>query len=80
MQGCCQAKELLSFLVVGGGPAGVEIAGALGEMKKYVLPKEYPDIDPEEVRITLVEGTGKLLGAMRGNRRNGLNNISAIRT
>lgn len=59
-------RELLSFLVVGGGPAGVEIAGALGEMKKYVLPKEYPDIDPEEVRITLVEGTGKLLGAMRG--------------
>ncbi len=59
-------RELLSFLVVGGGPAGVEIAGALGEMKKYVLPKEYPDIDPEEVRITLVEGTGKLLGEIVG--------------
>lgn len=58
-------RELLSFLVVGGGPAGVEIAGALGEMKKYVLPKEYPDLNPDEVRITLVEGTGKLLGAMR---------------
>lgn len=57
-------KELMSFLVVGGGPAGVEIAGALGEMKKYVLPKEYPGINPDEVRITLVEGTGKLLGAM----------------
>ena len=58
-------RELMSFLVVGGGPAGVEIAGALGEMKKYVIPKEYPDIKPEEVKITLVEGTGKLLGAMR---------------
>lgn len=57
-------KELLSFLVVGGGPAGVEIAGALGEMKKYVLPREYPEINPDEMRITLVEGTSKLLGAM----------------
>lgn len=58
-------RELLSFLVVGGGPAGVEIAGALGEMKKYVIPKEYPMLEPDELRITLVEGTGKLLGAMR---------------
>lgn len=58
-------RQLLSFLVVGGGPAGVEIAGALGEMKKYVIPKEYPDLNPDEVRITLIEGSGKLLGAMR---------------
>ena len=58
-------KELLSFLVVGGGPSGVEIAGALGEMKKYVIPKEYPELSPDDLRITLVEGTGKLLGAMR---------------
>lgn len=57
-------RELLSFLVVGGGPAGVEIAGAIGEMKKYVLPKEYPKIKPEDVTITLVEGTDRLLGAM----------------
>ena len=35
-------KQLLSFLVSGGGPAGVEIAGALGDMKRYVLPREYP--------------------------------------
>lgn len=58
-------KELLSFLVVGGGPSGVEMAGALGEMKKFILPKEYPELSPDDVRITLVEGTGKLLGAMR---------------
>ncbi|MDE6533903.1 MAG: NAD(P)/FAD-dependent oxidoreductase [Muribaculaceae bacterium] len=57
-------RELLSFLVVGGGPSGVEIAGALGEMKKYVIPKEYPELTPDDLRITLVEGTGKLLGAM----------------
>lgn len=58
-------RQLLSFLVVGGGPSGVEIAGALGEMKKFVLPKEYPELDPEDLRITLVEGTDRLLGAMR---------------
>lgn len=64
----CPDKErrhqLLSFLVVGGGPAGVEIAGALGEMKKYILAKEYPELAPDDVTITLVEGTSKLLGAM----------------
>lgn len=64
----CQDRErrrqLLSFLVVGGGPAGVEIAGALGEMKKYILAKEYPELEPDDVTITLVEGTGSLLGAM----------------
>ncbi len=58
-------RELLSFLVVGGGPSGVEMAGALGEMKKYIIPKEYPELSPDDVRITLVEGTGKLLGAMK---------------
>ncbi|MDE5886010.1 MAG: NAD(P)/FAD-dependent oxidoreductase [Muribaculaceae bacterium] len=57
-------KQLLSFLVVGGGPAGVEIAGSIGEMKKYVLPKEYPGLNADDLKITLVEGAGKLLGAM----------------
>ena len=64
----CQDKkrrrELLSFLVVGGGPSGVEIAGALGEMKKYIIPREYPELSPEDVNITLVEGSNRLLGAM----------------
>lgn len=57
-------KELLSFLVVGGGPSGVEIAGALGEMKKYIIPREYPELSPDDVNITLVEGSNRLLGAM----------------
>ena len=57
-------RQLLSFVVVGGGPAGVEIAGALGEMKKYVVPREYPEIDPKEVSLRLVEGSGSLLSAM----------------
>lgn len=57
-------RQLLSFLVVGGGPSGVEIAGALGEMKKFILSKEYPELEPDDVTITLVEGTDALLGAM----------------
>lgn len=56
-------RELLSFLVVGGGPAGVEIAGALGEMKRDILPREYPELSPDDVNITLVEGSQRLLGA-----------------
>ena len=62
-------RQLLSFLVVGGGPSGVEIAGALGEMKKYILKREYPELKPEDVTITLVEGTGSLLGAMHRKSR-----------
>lgn len=57
-------RELLSFLVVGGGPSGVEIAGALGEMKRDILPREYPELNPDDVRIVLVEGASSLLQAM----------------
>ena len=57
-------KRLLTFVVVGGGPTGVEIAGALGELKRYILKREYPTIDPEEMRVVLVEGNPRLLGAM----------------
>lgn len=62
-------KQLLSFLVIGGGPSGVEIAGALGEMKKYIIKQEYPELQPDDVTITLVEGTDSLLGAMRKKSR-----------
>lgn len=57
-------KELLSFVVVGGGPAGVEIAGALGEIKKYIIPREYPELKPSDMNITLLEGTDRLLHSM----------------
>lgn len=57
-------RQLLSFVVVGGGPTGVEIAGAFGEMKRYVLPREYPQIDQEDVSITILEGTDRLLRTM----------------
>ncbi|MDE6528726.1 MAG: FAD-dependent oxidoreductase, partial [Muribaculaceae bacterium] len=57
-------RRMLDFVVVGGGPTGVEIAGAIGEMKRYVLPREYPTIPQENLSITLIEGSDKLLGAM----------------
>lgn len=57
-------RLLLSFVVIGGGPTGVEVAGALGEMKRYIIQREYPDIEPDEVKITLLEGTDRLLRTM----------------
>lgn len=57
-------RELLNFVVVGGGPTGVEIAGAIGEMKKYILSREYPDIDVNDMTITIIEGTDRLLRTM----------------
>lgn len=56
--------RLLTFVVVGGGPAGVEIAGALGEMKRFVIKREYPSINPDEVKVILVESGASLLRSM----------------
>lgn len=64
MESAAERKRLLSFVVIGGGPAGVEVAGALGEMKRYILHRDYPTIDRDDVNITLLEGSDKLLGAM----------------
>ncbi|WP_416439525.1 NAD(P)/FAD-dependent oxidoreductase [Phnomibacter sp. MR] len=57
-------QRLLTIVVVGGGPTGVELSGAIAEMKSFVLPKDYPEIDFSKMRILLLEGTGKTLGAM----------------
>lgn len=59
-----ERQELLNIVIVGGGATGVEIAGALSEMKKYVLPYDYPDMDSSQLNIFLIEGTGRLLSAM----------------
>ncbi|NVK51363.1 MAG: NAD(P)/FAD-dependent oxidoreductase [Flavobacteriaceae bacterium] len=59
-----ERKALMNFIIVGGGPTGVELAGALAEMKKGILPKDYPDLDIREMQINLVQGSGKLLDAM----------------
>ncbi|HEY5969372.1 MAG TPA: FAD-dependent oxidoreductase [Chitinophagaceae bacterium] len=57
-------QRLMNIVVVGGGPTGVEISGALAEMKNYVLPKDYPELDFTKMNIFLLEGTQKTLGHM----------------
>jgi NADH:ubiquinone reductase (H+-translocating) len=57
-------QSYLNIVIVGGGPTGVEVSGALAEMKKYVLPKDYPEIDFSKMNIFLVEASPRLLGMM----------------
>lgn len=57
-------RTLLNVVVVGAGPTGVEVSGALAEMKKFILPKDYPEIDFSLMNIYLIEAGPKTLGAM----------------
>lgn len=59
-----ELQQLMNIVVVGGGPTGVEVAGALAEMKKFVLPKDYPELDFSKMNIYLLEGTDRTLAAM----------------
>jgi NADH dehydrogenase len=59
-----ERKALMNFIIVGGGPTGVELAGALAEMKKGILPKDYPDLDIREMQINLIQGSDRLIDAM----------------
>lgn len=57
-------KALMNFVIVGGGPTGVELAGALAEMKKGILPKDYPDLDIRQMKINLIQSSECLLKGM----------------
>lgn len=59
-----ERKALLNVVIVGGGPSGVEIAGAIAEMKRYVVPKDYPDLDVSQLSICLIDASPRLLVAM----------------
>ena len=59
-----ELQRLMNIIIVGGGPTGVELSGAIAEMKKYVLPKDYPELDFSKMNIYLLEATAKTLGAM----------------
>ncbi len=61
-----ERREWLTFVVVGGGPTGVEYAGALGELLRLVLGRDYPELTLEESKIVLVEGQDRLLGQFPG--------------
>ena len=59
-----ELQYILNFVIVGGGPTGVELAGALAEMKKNILPKDYPDKDFSKLTVYLLEGSPNVLNAM----------------
>jgi NADH dehydrogenase len=56
-------KELMTIVVIGGGPTGVELAGAFAELTRTVLTKDFDRIDPAKARVLLVEGSPRLLNA-----------------
>ena len=59
-----EVEEILNIAIVGGGPAGIELAGALAEMKRHVLPKDFPDLDTSKLSINLYQSSSKLLNSM----------------
>jgi NADH:ubiquinone reductase (H+-translocating) len=59
-----ERDSIRNFVIVGGGPTGVELAGAFAEMKRYILPRDYPRADFSSMKIIIVEGSTTTLGAM----------------
>jgi NADH dehydrogenase len=62
-------RALMTFVIVGGGPTGVEFAGALVELVHFVLAKDYPELSTHAARVVLVEATDQLLAAMPETQR-----------
>jgi NADH dehydrogenase len=56
-------KAAMNFVIIGGGPTGVEMAGAIAEISRYTLAKDFRHIDPSQARVILIEGGPRLLGA-----------------
>lgn len=59
-----ERESYLNFVVVGGGPTGVELSGAIAEIQLHMLKKDYPELSENEMNVYLVEGTDKILGAL----------------
>src|SRR4029078_8402825 len=56
-------KAAMTFVIIGGGPTGVEMAGAIAEISRYTLAKNFHHIDPSQARVVLIEGAPSLVGA-----------------
>jgi NADH:ubiquinone reductase (H+-translocating) len=59
-----EREALMNYVIVGGGPTGVELAGALGELKRHVLPNDYPELDFRRMQIHLIDSNERLLSGM----------------
>lgn len=57
-------KAMLTFVIAGAGPTGVELSGAIAELRRHIVPKDYPDLDTREMEIHLVEGMERVLPPM----------------
>ena len=57
-------NSLMDFVIVGGGPTGVELAGAISELKRHIFPKDYPELEMSEMDIHLIEANPRLLNGM----------------
>ena len=57
-------KALLNFVIAGAGPTGVELSGAIAEVRNFIVPKDYRDLDPKEMKIHLIEGLDRVLPPM----------------
>lgn len=73
-------RELMTVVIVGGGPTGVELAGALAELRRHVLPRDYPDLDMSQARILLLEAASRLLpGFAERSQGNALEKLRQMR-
>src|SRR5437660_6494894 len=58
-----EKKAAMTFVIIGGGPTGVEMAGAIAEIARYTLAKDFKHIDPSSARVVLVEGDQRVISA-----------------
>ncbi|MFT4679405.1 MAG: NADH dehydrogenase, partial [Flavobacteriales bacterium] len=59
-----ERESLMNIIIVGGGPTGVELAGAISELRKHVLPQDYPDLDIRKMNVHVVEAAPRILASM----------------
>src|SRR5665213_1192798 len=72
-----ELQSLMTIVVVGGGPTGVEMSGAIADMRRFVFPKDYPELDFSKMKIYLLEGSPKTLGTMSA--RSSINSLEYLK-